>query len=202
MQHVLRTIGGSELVEIDETSFVELKKAKEALVTMIGVEQKFDLLVENYFDYERELFELALRHSLRFDSEWASFQGDIAGVSRRVANLLSAAKLYLDQTQHDLRALRPSSWSPSCCCSHPRMKSVLVLDSYASDEVSTGWYSAAYGLASHSLGVAARAFRRQTKCGNGGSEPFCCLGCPCHGQYGALAHASAGKCLRRPTRGP
>ncbi len=71
---------------------------------MIGIEQKFDLVIENYADYERELLELSLRHSLHQDFRWAGFQDQIAAVSRRLANLLSAARLYLDQVTHDLRS--------------------------------------------------------------------------------------------------
>ena len=80
MRHVLRTLGKSVLVEIDEPSFLEVRRARDALVTMIGVEQKFDLLLENYSDYERELLELSLDQALRVDHEWASFQNDIAAV--------------------------------------------------------------------------------------------------------------------------
>ena len=71
---------------------------------MIGVEQKFDLVFENYADYERELLDLSLHQALRRDLDWPGSQNDIAAVSRRLANLLSAARLYLDQINHDLRA--------------------------------------------------------------------------------------------------
>lgn len=102
MNYGLGTFGSRVLVEIDEASFIATRNAKHALVKMIGIEQKFDLLLENYADYERELLELRLRRSLRIDHEWASFQDDIAAVARRLANLLSAARLFLDQVKHDL----------------------------------------------------------------------------------------------------
>lgn len=102
MRYVLRMLGKSEEVGIDASLFAEIKAAQNALVRMIGVEQKFDLLIENYSDYERELLELSLHQALRVDLDWASFQNDIAAVSRRLANLLSAARLYIDQIQHDI----------------------------------------------------------------------------------------------------
>jgi hypothetical protein len=102
MRYALRALGSSVLVDIDEAAYVEVKRAKDALVAMISVEQKFDLVVENYSDYERELLDLSLHQALRGDLDWAGSQDDIAAVSRRLANLLSAARLYLDQVNHDL----------------------------------------------------------------------------------------------------
>jgi hypothetical protein len=113
MRHVLRALGSNVLVEIDQAEFVEVARAKRALVAMIGVEQKFDLVFENYTDYERELLELSLHQSLRRDLDWPGFQDDIAAVSRRLANLLSASRLYRDQISHDLReTFGPSSDLP------------------------------------------------------------------------------------------
>jgi hypothetical protein len=104
MRYVLRALGSNVLVDIDQVEYVEVARAKHALVAMIGIEQKFDLVFENYADYERELLELSLHQALRRDLDWPGFQDDIAAVSRRLANLLSAARLYLDQVNHDLRA--------------------------------------------------------------------------------------------------
>ena len=75
---------------------------------MVGIEEKFDLLVENYFDYERELLELALRQSLSRDWTWQSMNLDRLAITEGAANLLSAARLYVDHLEHDLNeALGP-----------------------------------------------------------------------------------------------
>lgn len=103
MRYALRALGSTLLTDIDEASFIDVARAKDALVAMVGIEQKFDLVLENYADYERELLELSLHQVLRRDMDWRGFQDDIAAVSRRLANLLSAARLYLDQVNHDLR---------------------------------------------------------------------------------------------------
>ena len=104
MRYVLRALGSNDFVNLDEAEYLEVARAKDALVAMIGIEQKFDLLFENYADYERELLELSLHQALRRDLDWPGGQNDIAAVSRRLANLLSAARLYIDQVTHDLRA--------------------------------------------------------------------------------------------------
>src|ERR1051326_8629214 len=103
MRHVIRALGSSDLIEVGPDEYADMRSVKNALVTMIGVEQKFDFLFENYADYERELLELSLRRALYQENEWRGFQDDISSVSRRLANLLSACRLYLDQVRHDLR---------------------------------------------------------------------------------------------------
>ena len=105
MRYVLRALGSNEFVEIDQAAYVDVARARDALVAIIGVEQKFDLVFENYADYERVLLELSLHQALCRDLDWPGSQNDIAAVSRRLANLLSAARLYLDQIKHDLRAI-------------------------------------------------------------------------------------------------
>ena len=69
---------------------------------MIGVEQKFDLLLQNYADYERELLNISLHQAVYRDLDWRGIQGDIAIITRRLSNLLSAARLYVDQIAQDL----------------------------------------------------------------------------------------------------
>jgi hypothetical protein len=91
-----------DVIDMAEEEYSELVTAKGALVAMIGVEQKFDLLLENYADYERELLTLSLHQVLHRDLHWQGFQEDLAVVTRRLANLLSAARLYVDQIKHDL----------------------------------------------------------------------------------------------------
>ena len=54
-----------DLVELTEQDYQQLSDAKDALGTMLGVEQKFDLLIENYADYERQLLDISLRETLR-----------------------------------------------------------------------------------------------------------------------------------------
>jgi hypothetical protein len=42
-------------IEISEAEFQTLKCAKESLITVLNIEEKFDAVLENYSEYEREL---------------------------------------------------------------------------------------------------------------------------------------------------
>jgi hypothetical protein len=83
----------------------QLAQAKRALVATIGIEQKFDLLLENYVEYESELLSLSMRLVAFRHSEWGEFQEQSLGITRRLVNLLSAARMYVDQISHDLSRL-------------------------------------------------------------------------------------------------
>jgi len=105
MKFGIRTFGASpaDIIDLTADEYAQAVSARNALVAMIGVEQKFDLVLENHADYERELLGLALNRSLHLaDLQWQGSQQDIAVVSRRLANLLSAGRLYIDQVKHDL----------------------------------------------------------------------------------------------------
>lgn len=89
-------------VEITEAEFGAAKTAKAKLVTLVGIEEKFDLLMENYADYEQEILNLALSYMLFRDMSYPWFRSNDKVLTRRLANLLSAARLYVDQVKHDL----------------------------------------------------------------------------------------------------
>ncbi len=93
---------GDDRISLTVEEYQRLSRAKKALVATIGIEQKFDLLLENYVEYESELLNLGLRLLAFRDTQWHAFQEESLGVTRRLVNLLSAARLYVDQTRHDL----------------------------------------------------------------------------------------------------
>jgi len=90
----------SSWIDISETEFNDLTTARRTLRAAVAIEQNFWLLVENYLDYEKELLNLALQGSVRSRFDWQSGQWDNLEVNRRLANLLSSARLYIDHLSH------------------------------------------------------------------------------------------------------
>lgn len=68
----------------------------------MGLEEKLDLLIANYGEYETELLRLALDRSLHVRADWSTNRSDMQTINRRVVNVLSAARLYLDQVVHEV----------------------------------------------------------------------------------------------------
>lgn len=102
-RHCLRGILGNwQYVDISAQEFEDLKRAKRNIFMLLGIEEKFDIVIENFLEYERDLLDLALAHMAGHDVTWSSGHDAIGLVNRRVANCLSAARLYIDQVKHDL----------------------------------------------------------------------------------------------------
>src|SRR5947209_4641827 len=99
------TIGTMPFIGITEDEFRQLRDAKKNLILMVGIEEKFDFLIENYAEYEEELLKIALHYMLHRRSSRSEFSLDVLQVNRRVGNLLSATRLYLDQIRHDISTM-------------------------------------------------------------------------------------------------
>jgi hypothetical protein len=96
-------LGEQEPIEIARSEYEKIVRAKKGLDLALALEEKFNLLLENYSEYEAELLRLALRESVFRHRDWPSFQDAIYAVNRRIVNLVSAARLYFDQIDRDLR---------------------------------------------------------------------------------------------------
>ena len=63
------------------------------------------MLLENYRDLEQYLLDATLRYMLFEEPAWPRLVAIIYEAARRVQNLLSTARLYLDQVKHDLSSM-------------------------------------------------------------------------------------------------
>lgn len=97
----LGVIGPWPFIDISDREFQAVTTAKRNLLRLLGVEEKFRMLIENFVEYERELLNLALQHKISHDINWSAMQDAKALINRRLANCLTVARLYLDQAQRD-----------------------------------------------------------------------------------------------------
>lgn len=86
------------VVEITRQEYESISSAKKSLIKALFLEQNFDLVVENYFEYELELLSLSTRSMLSSTRGYLQGSKDMLLVIRRIANLLSTCRLYLDQS--------------------------------------------------------------------------------------------------------
>jgi len=100
------------LVPITVEEFVGLKSARSSLFEYLRIEEKYDVLIENYLEFETTVLDFAARSMVLGSGAWDydSFQLARATLDRRVANLLSGCRIYEDHVkQHVHRACRTSS---------------------------------------------------------------------------------------------
>lgn len=97
-------LGSSKSIAISSETFAEVAEAHAFYVNVILIEEKYDTVVENYYEFERELIEIAARHML-FEITDEVFFGQTSLINRRLLNLLSATKMYIDHTRKQLIAM-------------------------------------------------------------------------------------------------
>lgn len=100
-----QVLGEPRFVEITEGEFCRLREASERLADMLAIEEKLDLLLANYAEYERELLLLAVDQMVWPGGDWAAFRAALFAVNRRLLNFLSSARLYLDQLKHQISSM-------------------------------------------------------------------------------------------------
>jgi hypothetical protein len=93
------------LLEMAPEEFEHLKRARRGFMVLREIEEKLDLVLENFAEYEQELLSLTLRRTLFWDLSWSSFVNDINLINRRLANLLTTGRLYLDQVKGDIHSI-------------------------------------------------------------------------------------------------
>lgn len=74
--------------------------AKKTLRFGVAFEQRLDVLLENYATLERYILDLALRNAVFMGDSLGRLREGRHNVIRHLINLLSSAKLYIDQTAH------------------------------------------------------------------------------------------------------
>jgi hypothetical protein len=94
---------GTSPTEITAEEYSEAKFAKQGLLLLLSAEEKFDMLMQNYVEYECELLGLAQAQMAWRGVRWDSMSDERTLLNRRLANLLTVARLYRDQTERDIK---------------------------------------------------------------------------------------------------
>jgi hypothetical protein len=88
-------------VELSKSVYNQIKSHKRNLIHSLDIEERFDLLLANYMEFEYELLSISLRHNI-YSPKWGyrEFAEERVSINRRITNLLSSCRLYLDQLRH------------------------------------------------------------------------------------------------------
>ena len=103
MKYGITTLVASpSIVEIDEAQYKAIKYAMANLFEMLYLEENLDLVTENFQEYEVELLSIASRNTVFDNFDYFSMGRERNVVCRRIVNLLSACRMYLDQSIHHI----------------------------------------------------------------------------------------------------
>ena len=95
-------LGPQPTLDLSDSDYAELLKARGHLLVALALEEKFDLLVANYEEFENDVLAFSLTRMIRSDLSWSGMVGDRLQLTRRLANLLTTGRLYSGQAKHDI----------------------------------------------------------------------------------------------------
>lgn len=94
--------------ELTQQQFEDLAKSKEILGEVFAKEKIYNIILINYYEFEKELFEITLEDEI-FNSDYSKFSEYISKTEQRILNLLSSITLYLDSFKDDLKGTQKYS---------------------------------------------------------------------------------------------
>ena len=100
---ILTTGNNPELV-INESKFEQLKQAKECLSEILSFEEKYELLLSNYMELEKECLIISAQNMVYEDNEYMNFFDIKLLFNQRIVNLLTTSRLYIDQLSQHIKA--------------------------------------------------------------------------------------------------
>jgi hypothetical protein len=98
-------LGSRDFVEISATEFAEFRRARKCALVALNIEEKATLVLENYAEFELEMLKAALDELIFDVDSWSAMMSTLQLLNRRLINLLTACRLYVDQIEHDLNAI-------------------------------------------------------------------------------------------------
>lgn len=97
--------GSKEFIKISEEEYKKIKEAKDNLFQTLFIEEKFDMVLENYFEFEETVLNSGLKNMIFRNQDYNWLLSEKRIVSRRIVNLLTACRLYVDQTRHHISTI-------------------------------------------------------------------------------------------------
>jgi hypothetical protein len=105
MKYILtkHTISPCEIIEISRDEYEQCKKARKAIFEALHIEEKMNMIIENFREFEMVLLGLTMKYSIYEEISWSGFNEEINIINRKLANLLTACRIYSDQLIHHIK---------------------------------------------------------------------------------------------------
>jgi hypothetical protein len=103
------TIGKRIEIEIDDVRFCELYDAKEVLSAAFSLEEKYELLLMNFLEFEKEILSNTAEYFLFDHKEYSDFFDIRLKINQRVVNFLTSCRLYVDHAKSHIKTCLPNT---------------------------------------------------------------------------------------------
>jgi hypothetical protein len=95
-------------IEITAQEYAEFEKARNILSNALAIEEKYEIVIANYLDFEKQILNTTTGYMAREHLDYSDFFEVRLGLNIRLVNLLTAAKLYVDQLNQNIRKCVPN----------------------------------------------------------------------------------------------
>jgi hypothetical protein len=103
----ISALGSFPEVNINEEKFQSLSRSSEILKAAMAIEEKYELIISNFLDLEKESLLVSSNSMIRKGNDYAEFFDIRSTFNRRIVNLLTSTKLYIDQIQQHVKICNP-----------------------------------------------------------------------------------------------
>ncbi|MGZ8252276.1 MAG: hypothetical protein ACXWT7_08015 [Methylophilaceae bacterium] len=109
MKYILRKAVLDPVPELEITpkAYADLKSARNVLTNAFAIEEKYEIVISNFLDLEKQLLVIAVTNSVRSTLNYAEFFDTQSVLNIRLVNLLTGTRLYLDQLQQHVESCAP-----------------------------------------------------------------------------------------------
>jgi hypothetical protein len=104
MKYILskNTLGGVPEIEISDSEYSALLKARNILSNALEIEEKYEIVISNYLDFEQQILNATTKYMIREHLDYSDFFKVRLGFNIKLVNLLTAVKLYVDQLNQNV----------------------------------------------------------------------------------------------------
>ena len=95
-------------IEITVEEYNEFQKARNILSNALAIEEKYEIVIANYLSFEKQILDTTADYMLREHLDYSGFFEIRLGLNICLVNLLTAAKLYVDQLNQNVRECIPN----------------------------------------------------------------------------------------------
>lgn len=96
-------------IEITAEKYAELGKAHNILTNALAIEEKYEILIANYLDFEKQILDTAIECMVRENYNLQNFFEFRLKLNTRIVNLLTAVRLYQDQAKQNVPKCVPNN---------------------------------------------------------------------------------------------
>ncbi len=92
----IKALGNFPKVSITAEQYNDIELSKIILDQAMALEENLDLILSNYYEFEKEALEISLSDAIYTKYEYEDFYINRLKLNQRLSNLLSSIRLYLD----------------------------------------------------------------------------------------------------------